>query len=234
MQTAIIAFFDDLKGIFVKPGPTLGRMMTRKQWAAGFALIVVLIGIFSFITLPHEMAQSSEWLENSRFAEVLADQSGGAINYTSSFQRSLLTAGALFSLVLSLAVGTFFVYLFYGIGGTEGMYVNYFSLVVNASIIDTVIPAFLSMVSIPLGINLVGFTNATLFFPNLPGNTFKALLLAQLDVFSIWYLVVIAAGVAVFAGITFKKSLRIAIFYFCFRTAVIVLFSYLSMKMFGM
>ncbi len=234
MQTTLNAFLKDLKGIFIKPGITLGKMMDQKKWVGSFILILLVIGICSYITLPYEMAQSAEILQDSKFADYLEYDPADSSRPISSLRRAFLSSGTVFLLALSLAVAAFFIYLFYGIGGAEGLYVNYFSLAVNASIIHTLIPGLLSTVSMPLGLDITATTNAAVFFPSLPGKSFLALLLSQLELFSIWYIVVIAAGIAVFAKITFKKSLTIAIFYFCFRSLILVLFSYLALQLSGM
>lgn len=209
-------------------------MMDQKQWVGSFILILLVIGICSYITLPYEMAQSAEILRDSKFADYLEYDPADPSGPISSLRRAFLSSSTVFLLAISLAVAAFFIYLFYGIGGAEGLYVNYFSLVVNASIIHTLLPGLLSALSMPLGLDIAATTNAAVFFPSLPGKSFLALLLSQLEFFSIWYIVVIAAGAAVFAKITFKKSLTIAVFYFCFRSLILALFSYLALQLSGM
>jgi hypothetical protein len=225
-------FLNDLKGIIVTPGSTLGKLMEKKQWIATLILILVFVFVFSYISAPAKMAQSQELLEESQMSEYLSAEELEDFQNMTGSRRIMVALWGTFITFLVLVVAAFFVYLFYGIGGTEGVYSNYFTIVVNASIIDTVLPLLLGILSILSGIGIAALSNLANLLALAP-NTMTYLIVSQIDLFNIWYLVALALGIAVFSKISQKKSLFIAGIYFLFTTALKILFSYLSVKILG-
>lgn len=179
------------------------------------------------------MAQSQELLKESQISEYLSEDELVDFQNMTGSRRIMVSLWGTFITFLVLVVAAFFIYLFYGIGGTEGVYANYFTIVVNASIIDTVFPLLLGIISILSGIGIAAFSNLANLLALAP-NTMAYLIVSQIDIFNIWYLIAVALGIAVFSKISQKKSLFIAGIYFIFTTVLKILFSYLSVKILGM
>lgn len=147
---------------------------------------------------------------------------------------SRLMAGgmAAVGMFISISMGAFFVYLFFGIGGVDGTYSEFFSLVVNASVIDTLIPNVINTFFLLVWGSMAIFPNAALLVPGLEPNSFTFLALSRIEIFSIWYIVALSAGAAVFAGMKLRKTLFVGIIYFLFKAMIGVAFSYLAMQIF--
>ncbi|UCH95383.1 MAG: YIP1 family protein [Candidatus Aminicenantes bacterium] len=220
-------FLNEVAGIIRTPGHTLGQLMEGKKWVPVFLLLAIAIGIFTYVSYPLQMARLSE---NSQLAGQLSDEELSYFIKHSTVTRLMASVLAIFGLVVTLIFDAFFVYLFFGIGGSKGEYGNYFALVVNASVIDTFLPSALRTGTLLFNIDLISFSKpALLFFPFDPGNLIY-LILSRLDIFAVWYLVAIAAGIHVFSKMSFKKSIFISILYFLFKLVVGVAFSYLFFK----
>lgn len=215
-------FIDDLKGIFITPGPTLGKLMEKKRWTAVFFLLLGLVFLFTLVSAPG-------LAEKSRFAGVFPEQMQD-LGPLSGFRLVMAGLWAAIITGITLTIAGFFCYLFYGIAGAEGTYVHFFTAVVQASIIGTGIPVLLGFISLASGIPLAHLFTPAWAVP-VPRNSLVHIILGQFNLFYIWYLLVIAAGVARFSKLTFKKCLGVAITYFLFMSSVKVAFSFLFLKL---
>lgn len=227
MATKIITLFKDIIGIINSPGQVLGRLMREKNWVPVFILILAAAALFTYITFPIQIARLAESAEASGY---LPEEQILYLQSNPSFTLLMTCALKMFGMFLGFVVAAFFVYLFFGIGGSEGYYVNFFSLVVNASIIDILIPEIIETVSILLNINLLIFFNAAIFLPTLKPEHFSHLLLTQVTLFSLWYMIALALGVAAFSKMNFKKCLFISILYFVFKSVIQASFAYLLFR----
>jgi hypothetical protein len=216
---------DDVAGVVQNPGQTLARLMNEKKWLPVFLLLVITAVILTAITYSLQVAAVSQHAQQTGY--ISQDEAVYYLN-TSTFSRIMICGFTAFMLSLGLIAGAFFVYLFFGIGGAEGVYANYFALVTNASIIDTLFPALLHSLSLLTKTPFTALSTPFLVFSS--GGPLMNLILARLDIFEIWYMLAIAAGVRVFARLSVKRSLVIAGFYFLFKSLVAVGFGYLAMQ----
>lgn len=229
MSSRINPFLEDLKGIVVKPGPTLGRLMKEKNWVPAFILLMVAMGVLTYLMFP---AQIAKMAENPQFAEMLENR-GELLSPETGLSRVLGSFMALFGLFISLVFGAFFLFLFFGIGGSEGEYGNYFALTVNASIIDILLASLVTGISLLSGIHLsAAATPFVLVFAPEP-NSLGFLALARLNVFTIWYFVAVALGISAYSKMSVKKCLIISFLYFLFKALVGISSSYLLIKIFN-
>jgi len=136
---------------------------------------------------------------------------------------------AVFITTLGLIISTFFIYVFFGIAGAEGTYVNYFSLVSHAALIGTVFPALLGTVSLMGGVHLIRFTNLAGWLQGAHGSL-SQIALSQVDLFTLWTLVAVALGVAHFARMSVRRALTVAALYFVFSAAVKSAFAYIAIR----
>lgn len=221
-------FFKNIGGVIVSPGKTLGALMGTKKWLPVFLLILLSVALYTNVTLPFKMAKVSEnpWISEYFPGEQLLD-----LQENITFMRRIFVTAAVFiSITLSFIIGAFMVYLFFGIAGAEGFYMNFFTLIVHASIIDTLLPLVRDAFSLLFYLNLGAFTNLIILFPSLKPLSLNFWFVSQVDLFSAWYLFAIAAGVSVFAKMSLKKCLFISLLYFIFKSVVAALFSYLGIK----
>lgn len=212
-----------IKGIIIAPGPTLAGLMEKKHWLPAMVLVMVLVFILTYLATP-------ELIDKARASDVLYPEQLEYLGDVTGFKLVMAGLWAMFITLITWFIATFFVYLFFGIARAEGTYANYFSLVVNASIIGKAIPLLLSIFSVIFRIPLAGFSNPTAWVPVSP-DSLAFLVLSKFDIFYIWYLVAVAAGVAVFSKMNFKKCLTVALLYFVFVSTVKIAFSVLFLKL---
>jgi len=205
----LLEYLNDLKGVFVTPGATLGRLMAAREYRAALVAVFLSVVLLSYLALPQAMAK----------AEQVAGGSGTGISVNFTF----VALAAMFVVFVGLSIGSFMIYLFYGAGGVKGEYGHFFALVVNASLIDTVLPNLL----VATAAGLLRYFSLAGWFGGVDEKGLTFIALGQVNVFAIWFIVAVAAGVAVFSQMSFKKSLVIGGLYFIFKTVVVVLFKYL-------
>jgi hypothetical protein len=215
-------FFTNLKGIFISPGHTLGKLMEKKQWVAMLIFLLTAVFIFTLVSAPG-------LAEKSRISGFLPEQLEDMGNI-SGFRLIMASLWSVIITLITLAIASFFCYLFYGIAGAEGTYANFFTVVVHASIIGTLIPMIMGFISLASGFSLVRLFNPAWLVPVSP-NSLGFIILTQFNLFYIWYLMVIASGIAHFSKLSFRKCLIVAITYFIFMSAIKVAFSFLFLKL---
>ena len=227
-------FINDLLGVISKPGVTIARAMETKRWKGALAAILLLTAIVTFITFPITKAEQAKLIRDSEMADKLSDEQLAGLEDFSSFQRVSGSAVAAFFTALLLVLGAFFIYLFFKVGGADGLYANFFSAVVQASLLDMVLGGTLKGLLVLLKKTMMIQTGLTLFFPGLDFRSLPYIILSQFDFFALWYLAALALGIAVYAKISPKKSMTIVALYFLFKSLVLVSLAFFSMKLMGM
>lgn len=224
----------DLIGIINSPAATVARVMEAKRWKAAFALILLVTALVTFVTFPVSKADQAKMIRDSEIADKLNDEQLAGLESFTPFQRVMGSVYAVCFAALALVLSAFFIYLFYKVAGAEGLYVNYFSAVAQASVLDMVLGGILKGGLILLKRTVLVQTGLTLFFPGLDFRSLPFIVLSQFDFFSLWFLAALALGIAVFAKMAPRKSFGIAALYFLFKGLILVTLSYFSMKMMGM
>lgn len=228
------AFVEDLIGVVASPARTVAGAMAKKRWPAALALILLVTAACTFVTFPVTKAEQAKFIRDSEMADKLSDEQLAGLDHFTPTQRAMGSVYAAVFAALALVIGAFFVYLFYKVGGAEGLYVNYFSGVAWASVLDMALGGILKSSLVMLKKTMMVHTGLTMFFPGLDFRSLPFLLLSQFDFFSLWYLAALALGIAAFSKISLKKSLSIMALYFLFKSLIVVAISFFSMKMIGM
>ena len=203
----------ELKDIFVKPGPTLARLMEEREYRASIGVVFLSAVLLSYVTMPLAMEKAAE----------MSGGAGGQISVGFTF----VVLAAVFAVFMSLVIGGFMIYLFFGAAGAKGEYGHFFALVVNASLIDTAIPNVLQAISLATGAGIVKYTSLAGYIGGFAEKSLPQLAFSQLNVFSIWYIVAVALGVSVFANMSVKKSMVVGSLYFLFKLVVVTMFKHL-------
>ncbi|HSQ34524.1 MAG TPA: YIP1 family protein [Candidatus Binatia bacterium] len=227
-------FVNDLVGVIVNPGPAIAALMDKKRWQAVFMLILMTTAILAYISYPITKAEGARFIRNSEMAEKFSEEQLANLDKFSPGQRLF---GALTQLPMAaviLLMAAFFVYLFFKTAGCEGNFGNYFSGVVHASLLDMFLGGILKNVLMWINKTMIVHTGLTMFFPDLDFRSVKFVILSQFDFLSIWYLLALAMGIALFTKISVKKSMVVMALYFLFKSVIFVSFSYFSMKLIGM
>lgn len=228
------ALIADILGVITGPAAAIARAMAAKRWKAVLAVILLVTAAVTFVTFPVTKADQAKMIRDSEMADKLSDEQLAALESFTPSQRVIGAVTAAFFAALALVLGAFFVYLFYKIGGAEGLYANYFAAVTQASVLDMVLGGVLKGGLVLMKRTMLVQTGLTLFFPGLDFRSLPFIVLSQFDFFSIWFLVALALGIAAYSKMAPKKSFGIAALYFLFKSLILVALSYFSMKMMGM
>lgn len=231
MIEKINTYFSQLEGIITSPGPALGGLMKSKKWVPVFIFILVSILILSYISFPYTAEQMSELLKDSSLAEYMEEQNFSFHNISFT-QKLFLIVPELIFLFIIIGTGAFFTFLFFGIGGAEGVYINYFSIVTGASLIDIVFPKITESISLIFKVKLFGLLSPLILLPGSDPKALSTILISKFDVFSIWYTIALALGIAHFSKMGIRKSITISVIYFLFKVAVLSAFSFLALNIF--
>ena len=215
-------FIDDLKGIFSKPATTLARLMEEKQWINPFLFISICVFIITYLMSPTLLQQ---------MAKLYPDSPLAAFSQATLLKKVLLSGFTVFFLFIKIVLVAFFIYLFFGIGGAKGIYVNFFALTMNAAIIGSLIPFIIQNLLALLKVNISSISSLVVLAPNLRAEAGLYQILSQVEIFSLWALSIIALGIAENAQIKKGKSLVIAGLYFLFKASILVVLAMLLIKL---
>jgi hypothetical protein len=230
MIEKINSLLSGLDGIIRTPGPSLGNLMENKKWVPYFVFILLTVMILSFVTFPYAADQMSEILQDSNLADYFQDQNFD-FRSLSFGQKMFILIPELVFIFIVIGVGAFFTYLFFGIGGAEGLYINYFAIVTGASLIDIVFPKMVETVSLIFNVKLLGLLSPAVLIPGGDAKSFIHIFVSRFDIFSVWYTIAIALGIAYFSKLDIKKSMTISVIYLIFKALVISGFSFLFLSM---
>ena len=164
-------------------------------------------------------------------SEQLPEDYVSGLAKPSVFNKTFISIFKVFFLFLRIAVGAFFIYLFFGIGGVKGVYVNFFSITVAASVVGTLIPMIIRAAFLLVNTGNDFSLNLTLLFPSMSPLTWKYAILSQFELFYLWFVVLIALGVSYYSKMNKIKTLFISVLFFLFRSAIAVLLYMLVIKM---
>jgi hypothetical protein len=227
-------FLNDLTGVFVSPGPTIGKLMDKKRWLAVFTLILLTTAIVTYLSYPITKVEGAKFIRDSEMADKLSEEQLANLDKFTPTQRFIGALTQLPLAALMILLAAFFVYLFFKVAGAEGNFVHFFSGVAHASILDMFLGGILKATLISIKKTIFVHTGLTMFFPALDFRSMPFLILSQFDFFSIWYLLALALGIAYFTKISPQKSITVVVLYFIFKSLIFVSFSYFSMKLMGM
>lgn len=215
-------YFLSIDKLFSKPGNFLAQVMEQKKWGEAFLVNSILIFIAAYIAVPEALSQAAE-------RSIANVQPNPLVNISISLVSMI-------SFFLMISIVAFLLYVFFGVGGSKGQYVNFFSLTMNGALIGSSIPALLYLLLHPFNLDIVDKLNLYSFFNNIPDSSLSACFLLQFEVFAIWFMIIITLGVAKYAGLSMKRCVFIIIGYFILRTTLLGFLSYFSanlMQKFG-
>jgi len=223
--------FDYIKGMVTAPGQTVGQAMKQKRWLGVLLVLLVVVWVYQYLHFPILVEKLYQEPTTSQLIEegILGAPKDTFLN------RLFIGAGGVIFMLLGLIFAAFFLYLFYGVAGIDGTYIHFFSLEVNASIIDVFFPHLIAIIFLAIGVDAYVFSRPLLLIFSPEPQSFSYLILSWVDVFYFWHILVIAAGVHIFSEgkMSLRRSLVISGLFFLFKALVIISFSYLLIRVLG-
>lgn len=227
-------WLNDIIGVIVNPGPTIGKVMDKKRWLGVFVIILLTTTIVAYLSYPITKVEGAKFIRDSEIAGKFSEEQLAGLDQFTPGQRLFAALTQLPLAAIIMLMSAFFVYLFFKVAGAEGNFIHYFSGIVHASLLDMFLGGVIKAVLIAAKKTMLVHTGLTMFFPALDFRSLSFLVLSQFDFFSIWYLLALTLGIACFAKIGLKKSIIIITWYFLFKSLVFISFSYFSMRLLGM
>src|SRR5512139_590330 len=215
--------FSRFIGVLFSPRQTFAQVAKQPRWL-GMLLLVTIIGVVATGGfLSTEVGQQAYLDEAVRRVEAgggrMSDQQYQAIERTLPYMGyitagSVLVIGPLMTLVLA---GILYV-VFGAVLGGEGTFKQVFSVVAHCGAVSAVGQLFM----LPLNFvrqSMSGATNLAVFFPMLDEGSFIARLLGSVDLFLVWWVMVLAIGMAVLYR---RKTRPVAISFFALYALIAV------------
>ena len=186
-------------GVITAPRATFESVVAHPKWFGmlAFAILTsaVLVGGFMFTEVGQEA-----WLDaatNSPFSRNMSDEQYAGMErmaqYAGYFAVGQILVGA--PLVNLVAAGILFA-VFNGAMGGTATFKQLFSVVVHAGTVMLLGQLFTVPLNYARG-TMTSATNVAVLLPMIDADTFLGSLLATIDLFLVWYVLVLAIGLAV-------------------------------------
>lgn len=189
-----------LVGVITSPGETFRSVAAHPTWFGVLAvqLIVTAAAFAVFLSTDVGKAAYVDQAVSSieSFGRTVNDQMYEGIRRQAEYARIIQPASMLLMGPVVMAIVAAILYGVFTVLGGESTFKHVFSVVAHAGIITMLQPLF----TLPLNYqrqSMSGATNLAVFLPMLEEGSFLASLLGVLDLFYIWYAVVLAIGLAV-------------------------------------
>jgi hypothetical protein len=216
-------------GTFFSPGRTFRAIADRPVWVDILVLVLILIILYAYLSFPfaqkdrlrmmetHEAALTAKWGPSGYAGEM--ERVKGRDRSLSAFLVTPLTS--LFSLLFAALIILGMARLV----STEGNYLQVFSSLLHASLVDKLLGNGLRLFVILGGKAAETSTGLPALFLKLEGTSAASAILSQLDPFQIWMVFLFALGLAAAFKIGLRKGLVISfVFWFLKSLLAVILF----------
>ena len=187
-------------GVIFSPRQTFEHIAADPRWLGALVLIVVLMGTTSFLFMSTEVGREAVLAKQLDSMEAFGMQITPELE--TQMEQGLDRAkyfgmfnGLFWVVVLLIAAGLLFAAFNALMGGTA-TFKQVFAVTVFSSFVTVLQQLFTMPLAYARG-SLDGATNLAVFLPMLDDSSFIARLLGVIDVFWIWWLVVLAIGMGV-------------------------------------
>ena len=190
-----------LIGVLTSPAETFRRLTARPRWLGALLVVTVVPSLLWFWFLTTESGQTAFLDQQVRqmesFGQTVTDEAYAGIERSLTFMPyvvggSTLVFGPIMTLIIA---GILFAVFNAGLGG-DASFKQMLSTVTHAG----VVPLVQALFTIPLNLvreSMTSPTNLFVFFPMLEEGSAVARFLGMIDLFLIWWIAVLAIGLAV-------------------------------------
>ncbi|PYR77021.1 MAG: hypothetical protein DMF86_10360 [Acidobacteria bacterium] len=193
--------FARLIGVITSPKDTFADVARAPRWFGMLAVTTVAAAVFTALPLTTDAGRQSALEQqvqqmksfgfdvNDQMYEQM-ERRAGMMPYTTA--GGVLVVG---TIVAVIASGILFAVFNAGLGGTAS-FKQLFSVFVHAGVISTLSAVFSGALNYFRG-TMSSVSNLSALLPMVPETSFVGHLLAAIDIFLIWYVFVLALGLAV-------------------------------------
>ena len=194
-----------IAGMFFSPGDTFRAIVARPRWLGVMAITLAISAacqyvIWSSPELQEAMIDQQIRAMDSRGSGATDQQIAGVERFASLLPQIYVAATIFLGPLVAAAIAGIFVGVFTTLMGGQGTFRQMFAVLAHAGAIST-LAAIFSAALIAAGIPPSGIrppgANLGVFVPMLEDGTFLLTTLQSIDLILIWWLIVLAIGVAV-------------------------------------
>jgi hypothetical protein len=190
-----------LVGVVFSPGDTFRGIAAHPRWLGAMAAIVAIIAGANFVLLSTEIGQQALLDQQIRSAEswgrTLTDEQQDRMERMLPMMRYItLASTVILAPVITFALaGVLYAVFNAGLGG-DARYRQVLAVLTHAGAISAVGALFITPLNYARE-SLSGATNLGVFLPFLDEGSLPARFLGMIDLFLIWWVIVIGIGLAV-------------------------------------
>lgn len=189
-------------GVVTSPGDTFRSVVAHPRWLAMLALVAVVIAIASagpmFTEAGKEAALAQQVTQTERFSgQPVSDQQYEGMRKMIGIMPYVTVVSVLIMIPLMslLTAGILYAVFNAAMGGTA-TFKQVFAIVAHASVISMLSALFTAPVNMARG-TMGSATSIGVLLPMIDDTSFLGRLLGMIDLFMIWYVIVLAIGLAV-------------------------------------
>jgi hypothetical protein len=188
-------------GVFTAPRETFAAVAVSPKWLGMLALTTIIVAIFTALPLTTDAGKQAaidqQVTQMQSFGMTVSDQmyeqlekGSGRMPYVTGI--SVLVISPIIGLIIA---GILFAIFNAAMGG-EASFKQVFAVLAHASAISAVSAIFSGTINYFRG-SMGSVANLGALMPMLPENSFVGRLLGTIDIFLIWYVIVLAIGLGV-------------------------------------
>ncbi len=188
-------------GILTAPRATFQSVVANPSWVAPLLLVVVVVAGANFLFLRTPVGQEA-MLEQQvstmeSFGAQVSDQQYAAMKAQAAYSPYIQAASILVISPLFLVIITGILHgVFSGLLGGSATFKQSLAVVAHAGIVNVLQALFSTPLNYVRG-SMSSATNLSVFFPFLPEGSFLANFLGTIDLFVLWWILVLAIGLSV-------------------------------------
>lgn len=188
-------------GILTSPRATFASIVAHPTWAAAWLLTALVVGGANFAFLRTEVGQRAMIEQQvstmESFGQQVNDQMYEQLKARASMGAYIqLVSVVVITPVVILVFAGILYGVFAGILGGGGTFKQALAVVAHAGIVNVVQALFSTPLNYARG-SMSSATNLAVFFPFLPEGSFVANFLGMIDLFVLWWLLVLSMGLSV-------------------------------------
>ncbi|MFQ6103506.1 MAG: YIP1 family protein [Candidatus Glassbacteria bacterium] len=224
-----------LVSVFFSPSEAYRQIKEREIILLPIILILLVLGGTSLLLHPISARDNAQLVsQNPRLSEMLTEEQIESIRNPSTSRMVIGSVMHPVSSIVGCLIYALLLMIIANAAGCDLSYKKVFSAILLSSLISPVLSTlFKTPVIMAKGTALGVSTSLSLLSPDSPFTSITFQILEVFDLFSIWALVVLIAGISVLAGIGKQKAAGIVVTAWIIKNAGLILFSMISLKLSG-
>jgi hypothetical protein len=195
-------------GIITSPRATFESVVAHPKWFGVLALTTLVVAICSALPMTTEegkqAALDAQVSQMESFGRTVSDEQYEGMAKGIEF-APYITAGATLIVgpIMALIIAAILFAVFNAAMGGDASFKQLFAVLVHAGVISSLQQLFTGPLNYLRG-SVTSATNLGVFLPMLDEESFVASLLSTIDIFLVWYVIVLAIGL----GVLYRRKTR--------------------------